>query len=329
MKKVFKTLNSLILFILVISITSFSATPKNGDLYTLTVLHTNDWHGQLNELPKYSTIINSTRKNTKNLLVIDGGDLFLRGEFEEFQGLVETEILNKIGYDYWIPGNNDFRVPHKNKTSEEANKQIDNIVNNGTFESICANVKFKSNGEYLNNIKPYSIKNINGLRVATIGITSMKPQMRKWNEVSDKEFIPGDEIIQSLVDEVKDKSDIIIVLSHAGMITDVKMAGKFYLTSDISAIFGADDHFILNKPMHTIRTDENNNKIKTTPITQAGGEAEHYLGRLDLTFIYKDGTWNLHDFNGQLYDTKNVKEDKSIKEIIEKYRSLKSNKKVA
>ncbi|MGL5231321.1 MAG: hypothetical protein ACRC8F_10910 [Cetobacterium sp.] len=31
----------------------------------------------------------------------------------------------------------------------------------------------------------------------------MKPQMRKWDEVSDKEFIPGDEIIQSLVDEVR------------------------------------------------------------------------------------------------------------------------------
>ncbi|MGL5904412.1 MAG: hypothetical protein ACRCZO_17140, partial [Cetobacterium sp.] len=84
-----------------------------------------------------------------------------------------------------------------------------------------------------------------------------------------------------------------------------------------------------NKPMYTVRTDKNNNKIKTTPITQAGGEAEHYLGRLDLTYIYTNGAWNLHDFKGQLYDTKNIKEDKNIKEIIEKYRSLKSTKKAA
>lgn len=322
MKK--NNLNLLFLFVLIFNF-SYSS-PKDGDLYKLTIFHTNDWHGNLNQLPKYSSIIKKVKSETENVLVMDGGDLFLRGEFEEHQGEIEVELLNKMGYDYWVPGNNDFRVPNKSKqTSKEANRQLSNIINNGKFESICANVKFKDEDTYLPNVKPYSIKNINGLRIATIGITSMKPQTRNWNEVSDKVFVNGDEIIQDIVLELKEKSDINIVLSHAGIVTDVKMAGKFYFNSEISAVLGADDHFILDKPMHTVRKDKDS-KIKTTPITQAGGEAEHFLGRLDLTYKYENGKWNLDDFEGKLYDITDVKEDQKIKNILEKYRDLKANK---
>lgn len=320
MKK--NNLGLLFLFILIFNFTYTS--PKNGDLYKLTILHTNDLHGNLDQLTKYSTIIKKVKSEVENVLVMDGGDLFLRGEFEEHRGKVEVEVLNELGYDYWVPGNNDFRVPDKsNQTSIQSNRQLSSIINSGQFQSICANVKFKDEN-YLPNVKPYSIKNINGLRVATIGITSLKPQTRNWNEVSDKIFVNGDEIIQDIVLELKDKSDINIVLSHAGIITDVKMAGKFYLNSEISAVIGADDHFILNKPMHTVRKGKDN-KIKTTPITQAGGEVEHFLGRLDLTYKYEDGKWNLDDFEGQLYDITNVKEDNKIKNILKKYRSLKAN----
>lgn len=265
--------------------------------YKKGVLNTNDWHGNLDQIPKYSTVIKKVKSESENILIVDGGDLFLRGEFEEYQGRVEVELLNELGYDYWVPGNNDFRVPKKfNQNSIESNKQLNNIVNSGKFESICANVKFKDTDAYLSNIKPYSIKNIN-----------------------------GDEIIQDIVSELKDKSDINIVLSHAGIITDVKMAGKFYLNSEVSAVLGADDHFILDKPMHTVRKDKDN-KIKTTPITQAEGEAGHFLGRLDLTYKYENGKWNLDNFEGKLYDVTNVKEDKKVKVILEKYRNLKNNK---
>ncbi len=323
-----KKLNLLLLLFIVVSSLVY-AIPENGDLYTLTILHTNDWHGNLNQLSKYSTIIKKVKSESENVLVVDGGDLFLRGEFEEYQGKVETELLNELGYDYWVPGNNDFRVPNKfDQTSIEANKQLANIIDNGKFETICANVKFKESGKYLNNTKPYSIKNINGVKVAVIGITSMKPQIRKWNEVSDKVFTNGDEIIQDVILEIKDKADINIILSHAGIITDVKMASKFYFNSEVSAVLGADDHFILNEPMHTVRKDKNN-KIKTTPITQAGGEIEHFLGRLDLTYKYEDGKWKLEDFKGKLYNVTEVEKDKKVEEILNKYRRFKVNKKVA
>ena len=319
-----KNLNLLLFFILIFNFAYTS--PKNGDLYTLTILHTNDWHGNLDRLSKYSTIIKKVKSESENVLVMDGGDLFLRGEFEEHQGAVEVELLNELGYDYWVPGNNDFRVPSKfTQDSKESNRQLNNIVNKGKFESLCANVKFKDTNDYLTNIKPYSIKDINGLKVATIGITSMKPQTRNWDEVSDKIFVNGDEIIQDITLELKDKSDINIVLSHAGIITDVKMTKKFDLNSGISAVIGGDDHFILNEPMHTVRKNKDN-KIKTTPITQAGGEVEHFLGRLDLTYEYENGKWNLKDFAGKLYDIEGVEEDMKVKQILEKYRSLNNNK---
>ena len=37
---------------------------------------------------------------------------------------------------------------------------------------------------------------------------------------------------------------------------------------------------------------------KSSPIVQAGGEHDQYLGRLDLEFEKVDGVWTLKDFNG-------------------------------
>ncbi len=283
---------------------------KNGDKYTLTILHTNDIHGNVKNLPKYATVVEQVRSQAKNVLLVDSGDLFLRGEFEKNLGLTETEILNKMNYDYWIPGNNDFRVP-SGGTTRQGNKQIQDIIKKASFKGLCANVTMKDSGKYIDNIEPYSVAEINGVKVGIIGITSMKPQDRKWTEVADKVFTAGDETLEKIAPEVAEKSDVVLVLSHAGLAVDLKMSSN----KNISAIIGGDDHYKLAEPLHYTYAGE-----KSTPITQAGGEDFHYLGRLDLTFEYKDGKLVLVDYNGYLYDVEKVHPNKDVELIIEKYR---------
>ncbi len=283
---------------------------KNGELYTLTVLYTNDIHGNVTNLPKYATIVEQVRSEAKNVLLVDSGDLFLRGEFEKYLGLTETEILNKMKYDFWIPGNNDFRVP-SGGTTEQGNKQLQDIIKNASFKGICANVTMKESGKYIDNIQPYNITEINGVKVGIIGITSMKPQVRNWTEVSDKLFIEGDEALKKIAPEVAKNSDVVLVMSHAGLSVDLKMATD----ENISAIIGGDDHFKLAEPLHSTYLGK-----KSTPITQAGGEDFHYLGRLDLTYEYKDGKLVLSYYNGYLYDVDKVQPNKEVENIIQKYR---------
>jgi 5'-nucleotidase len=100
-------------------------TLKDGDRYTLTILHTNDIHGHVDNLPRFSTVIKNARKNVgTNLLVLDVGDVFLRGEFEEFLGKPEIEILNEWGCEATVYGNNDFRVPPSGGSAEEGNRLL-------------------------------------------------------------------------------------------------------------------------------------------------------------------------------------------------------------
>src|SRR3954462_10728408 len=78
---------------------------KEGDKFELTVLQTNDFHGHLddivtlddgtvhhNSIAKYATIIEDVRNEEENVLLTDGGDVFLRGEFQAGQGELETSL---------------------------------------------------------------------------------------------------------------------------------------------------------------------------------------------------------------------------------------------
>ena len=57
------------------------------------------------------------------------------------------------------------------------------------------------------------------------------------------------------------------------------------------------------------------------PITQAGGEQENYLGRLDLTYQVVDGKMKLVKSDGLLYDVTNVPADAGVQAIIDDYRA--------
>ena len=116
-----------------------------------------------------------------------------------------------------------------------------------------------------------------------IGLTSMKPEIRGWNDVADLDFIEPVETLKALLPEVSEKSDINVVLSHAGNPEDHNLAQ----VPGVSAVLGADTHKVIKTPEYEF------NGEWMVPITQAGGEQENYLGRLDLTFEVVDGEMNV------------------------------------
>lgn len=83
---------------------------------TLTILHTNDTHSQVepkaNGLGGYARrmgLIAEERKNDPALLLVDAGD-FCQGTpyFNFFHGRVEIDALNRMGYDAATLGNHEF-----------------------------------------------------------------------------------------------------------------------------------------------------------------------------------------------------------------------------
>lgn len=298
---------SLVSTFLFIAIFTISFALKNGEYYNLTILHTNDIHGNLENLPEYSTIVKQERSNIKNLLVLDGGDIYARGKFAKFNGIPEMEVINNIGYDAWVLGNNDFRIPIDKKLPANDSK-LENLVKTSKQPTLCANVIYKKNGRLLDGVKPYIIKKIDGVKIGIIGLTSMKPQVRGYEP--DKIFLDATETLKALLKELKGKTDVNIVLSHCGLAVDTKLAN----IEGIDAVLGADDHFHMSKPIYWVSSNQ-----KSTPIVQHGGEEDHVLGKLELIFLKENGELKLVDFRGSEYDIKFVEEDKNIRNIINKY----------
>lgn len=298
---------------------------KEGEKFELTILQTNDFHGHLddivtlddgtihhNSIAKYATIIENVRNEEENLLLVDGGDVFLRGEFQAGQGELETSLLKALGYDAMVLGNNDFRVyPAGEGTQDSRYEQLKNYHRHVNFPILTGNVIDRETGKYIQNVKPWKSFTFNGVKVGMIGLTSMKPEIRGWNDVADLDFIEPVEALNELLPEVSEKSDINIVLSHAGNTEDHKLAQ----VPGVSAVIGADTHKVIQTPEY-----EFNGEVMV-PITQAGGEQEHYLGRLDLTFEVVDGKMTLVESDGFLYDVTNVPADSEVQEIIDEYRS--------
>ncbi|WP_053360860.1 metallophosphoesterase [Bacillus sp. FJAT-27251] len=298
---------------------------KEGEKFELTILQTNDIHGHLddlftredgsvhhNSIAKYATIIEEVRDEEENVLLVDGGDVFLRGEFQAGQGELETSILKELGYDSMVLGNNDFRVyPAGEGNPESLYQQLKDYHRNVNFQILAGNVVDRDTGKYIQNVKPWKGFTFGGVKVGIVGITSMKPELRGWNDVAGLDFIEPVQALKGLLLEVSEKADISVVLSHAGNDEDHKLAQ----VPGVSAVIGADTHKIIETPEY-----EFNGEVMV-PITQAGGEQEHYLGRLDLTFEVVDGSMKLVESDGFLYDVTNVPADPEIQGMIDEYRA--------
>lgn len=298
---------------------------KEGEKFELTILQTNDLHGHLddlftledgtvhhNSIAKYATIIEDVRNEEENVLLVDGGDVFLRGEFQAGQGELETSILKEMDYDAMVLGNNDFRVyPAGEGTPESLYEQLKDYHRNVNFQILTGNVIDRETGKYIQNVKPWKGFTFDGVKIGMIGLTSMKPEIRGWNDVANLDFIEPVEALNALLPEVGEKSDINIVLSHAGNTEDHKLAQ----VPGVSAVIGADTHKVIETPEY-----EFNGEVMV-PITQAGGEQSHYLGRLDLTFEVIDGKMTLAESDGFLYDVTNVPADPEIQAMIDDYRA--------
>ena len=141
----------------------------------------------------------------------------------------------------------------------------------------------------------------------------MKPELSEWEDVAGLDFIDPVEAFESgLMDEVGAKSDVTVVLSHAGNDDDHRIAR----VAGVDAVLGADTHKIIRTP-----ETELNPEGHTVPITQGGGEQEHYLTRLDLMWEVQGGQYALIAHEGFLYeDLTGVEEDPRIVALIEEYR---------
>lgn len=228
-------------------------------LQKLWLYHTNDLHSHFENWPKISAYIEEKRQVHDQMLLFDIGDHMDRVNLvsEADYGKVNVKLLNQLGYDGVTIGNNEgITLPHD---------QLDHLYENAQFPVVLSNLFEK--GKRPSWAKPYHMITMeSGLKLCLLGVTiAYTPVYEKlgWN-ITD----PFDSI-RDMLREVKGQADVIVLLSHLGIIHDREVARDF---PEIDIILGSHTH-------HLLEQGEMDNGVLLACAEKYG----HYIGCVELT----------------------------------------------
>ena len=231
----------------------------------ITILHTNDVHSHIDPFPashpknpnmggvaRRASVIESIRKESENVLLLDAGDIFQGTPyFNYYGGEIEFKLMNMMQYDLATIGNHDF------------DNGIDGLLAqmpNAKFGFVSANYNFK-NTVLDSFVKPYKIFIKDGIKIGVFGLGIelkglVDPKLYK-ETVYNNPIEVAQEIAEIL--KINEKCDLIVCLSHLGFKykdnpekpSDIMLAQK---TKYIDLIIGGHTHTFLDKPIVEINT---------------------------------------------------------------------------
>lgn len=190
----------------------------------ITILQTSDMHGRIyphdyatdsNDsdagYAKINTLIKEERAKNPNTILMDTGDTVQDNSADLFNDLPihpMVQAMNSMDYDVWAIGNHEFNFEldflKRNIEAFEGDVLASNIYKEGTDERWIA---------------PYVIKEVDGVRVAIIGM--LPPHVPTWeasapSHFTGLEFTGVLEETGKVVKELEGKYDVLIGAYHIG-----------------------------------------------------------------------------------------------------------------
>jgi 5'-nucleotidase len=274
-----------------LSLSSFAP----NEVKKITILHTNDVHSHIDPFPashprnpnmggvaRRAAVIESIRKESQNVLLLDAGDIFQGTPyFNYYGGELEFKLMSMMQYDLATIGNHDF------------DNGIDGLLAqmpHAKFEFVNANYDFK-NTVLDTFVKPYKIIIKDGIKIGIFGVGIELKGLVDAKLYKETIYNNPIEIAQQTAKTLKEdkKCDIVICLSHLGFKykddaqkpSDIMLAQK---TKNIDLIIGGHTHTFLDKPVI-----EKNLDGKEVLVNQVGCFGIN-LGRIDF---YLDANKNV------------------------------------
>lgn len=298
MKKIFLTL------FVALSILSFSKKVE------IVMLETSDIHGRLfsyeyavdeqknnNGLTRIATLIKQQRNDHKNVILLDNGDLLQDNSAELFNNESVHPLIraiNDLKFDMFTLGNHEFNFEKD---------FLDRNIKGFNGDVLACNV-LTDDGKYY--VKPYVIKNIDGVRVAVVGY--LVPHIPIWeastpDHYKGLHFLSPEEALPKVLKELEGKYDVLVGSFHLGREDErggtgvLGVAEKF---PQFDIIFAGHEHAIYNT------------LVGKTHVIEPGA----YGTNLAKATIIFDTNTKEKDIVTENIETKNVPEDK---ELVEKY----------
>lgn len=310
-----------------VSIGKNPGPPKKDNLVTLTILHTNDMHGNIiahkvspEESGHQKTLMTSGQADmgtliereragafnkNENFLLLDAGDMAMGTSLSGmFEGEPMMKIMNSHGYDAAALGNHDF---------DWGLNGLQEMKKEAHFPFLSSNI-LDQNGKPLPNIQPFIIKDMPGMKVGIVGVTTRDvTKVAATEEVKNLQVLDQIEVLKRTIPEMKKQgAELIIVLSHSGLNKDKEIAKK---VKGINVLIGGHSHDNLVMPL----------RVRNTMIVQAGHAATD-IGKVQLTWNPKKKT--IVKMKGRLItnDADRIRNDKQTTAIVNYYQKRHSGR---
>ena len=260
--------------------------------YSLTILHTNDFHSRFEPISKYDstcnaedntagkcfggtarlvTAIETARARTNNSILVDGGDQFQGTLFYTYyKGKLAAEMMNKLGYDGMTVGNHEF---------DDGPEVLAGFIDTVNFPILMSNADVSAEPLLADKLAKSTVIERDGEKIGMIGLT---PQ--NTGELAS----PGDNVIfidpSDAVQGEVDKLTLmgvnkIIVLSHSSYSVDQVVAAN---TTGVDVIVGGHSNTLLSNT-NDRASGPYPTMVGNTAIVQAYAYGK-FLGELNVTF---------------------------------------------
>lgn len=154
-----------------------------------------------------ATMLKSIRSTSKNVLLIEGGDICGGTGFQaELKADVASQAIKLLGYGVVVPGEKELGVRGAAYTDRFSTKST----------VVCGNL-FKA-GETKPIYRPYTVlKTVGGLRVAVIGMIDGK-LCDPWLATSFGQVVsPAVAMLPAVVKEARGKADLVVLAYHGAV----------------------------------------------------------------------------------------------------------------
>lgn len=229
----------------------------------LTILHTNDLHGRVEQVMRIASLAKKIKQEVASAgghcVLWDAGDAedTILYESSMTKGRAMMALLRGAGYELEALGN---ATPIR-----YGPQTIAGLAEDFGRPLLCANMFEPDSNQLVAGLEPYTIQRFGELTIGIIGLTD---PMRFY---AFFKLDMGDpvQLLPQLIAEVRARgAQMVVLLSHLGSKNDRLVAES---VSGIDLIIGGHDHVELNPPL----------VVNQTIVAQAG-DYGRYLGRLDL-----------------------------------------------
>ena len=208
-----------------------AAATLNPDTVCISILHTTDLHGHIlptfdydgnpdrGGLARCATQLRRWQRESPNSILIDVGDVYQGTDVSlRNKGALMIDLLNHLEYDAWVVGNHEFDWGMEcfEHALQQSNMPV--LAANMLMEGKLAG-GFPDTKHAFAKIQPFILKEIEGIKLAIVGVTTPGMAFWLWPEFTrGLDFRHPVEPVRRAIARAKSRgADAIVLTGHMGL----------------------------------------------------------------------------------------------------------------